>query len=75
LAQYLGIDGLRLDATHELEPGGAPHILEALSQLARTCSPPAVLIAEDNRNDPRTLLAHGIDAVWSDDFIMWCTCF
>jgi maltooligosyltrehalose trehalohydrolase len=64
----LGIDGLRLDATHELEPGGAPHILEALSGIARACDPPAVLIAEDNRNDPRALLARGIDAVWSDDF-------
>ncbi len=63
-----GIDGLRLDATHELEPGGDPHILQALSQVARACQPPAVLIAEDSRNDPRTLLAHGIDAVWSDDF-------
>jgi len=64
----LGIDGLRLDATHELEPGGEPHILQALSRIARACDPPAVLIAEDNRNDPRALLAHGIDAVWSDDF-------
>jgi len=64
----LGIDGLRLDATHELEPGGDPHILRDLSLVARACAPPAVLIAEDNRNDPRTLLAHGIDAVWSDDF-------
>jgi len=64
----LGFDGLRLDATHELEPGGQPHILQALSQIARACVPPATLIAEDNRNDPQTLLAHGIDAVWSDDF-------
>ncbi|MEI9938943.1 MAG: alpha-amylase family glycosyl hydrolase [Pseudomonadota bacterium] len=64
----IGIDGLRLDATQELEPGGDPHILHAMSQIARACEPPAVLIAEDNRNDPRTLLAHGIDAVWSDDF-------
>ena len=64
----LGFDGLRLDATHELEPGGEPHILQALSQVARDCVPPAVLIAEDNRNDPRSLLAYGIDAVWSDDF-------
>jgi len=66
--QTLGMDGLRLDATHELEPGGTPHILEALARIARACDPPAVLIAEDSRNDPRTLLAHGIDAVWSDDF-------
>ena len=64
----LGFDGLRLDATHELEPGGTPHILRELSQIAHACTPPAVLIAEDSRNDPKTLLEHGIDAVWSDDF-------
>jgi maltooligosyltrehalose trehalohydrolase len=64
----VGFDGLRLDATHELEPGGDPHILHALARIARACEPPAVLVAEDNRNDPRTLLEHGIDAVWSDDF-------
>jgi maltooligosyltrehalose trehalohydrolase len=63
-----GFDGLRLDATHELEPGGDPHILTELSRIARACTPPAVLMAEDNRNDPEALLEHGIDAVWSDDF-------
>jgi maltooligosyltrehalose trehalohydrolase len=71
-AQYwlstFGFDGLRLDATHELEPGGDPHILTELSRIARACTPPAVLMAEDNRNDPKALLEHGIDAVWSDDF-------
>jgi maltooligosyltrehalose trehalohydrolase len=66
--QGFGFDGLRLDATHELEPGGTPHILSELAALARSCSPPAALIAEDSRNDPRALLSHGIDAVWSDDF-------
>ncbi len=64
----LGFDGLRLDATHELEPGGDPHILGELARVARSCSPAAVLFAEDSRNDPRALLDHGLDAVWSDDF-------
>ena len=64
----VGFDGLRLDATHELEPGGTPHILRELSDVAHACDPPAVLIAEDSRNDPKTLLGYGIDAVWSDDF-------
>jgi maltooligosyltrehalose trehalohydrolase len=63
-----GFDGLRLDATHELEPGGDPHILAEVSRIAHACTPPAVLIAEDSRNDPKALLEHGIDAVWSDDF-------
>ncbi len=64
----VGFDGLRLDATHELEPGGSPHILSELSRVARACLPPAILFAEDSRNDPRGLLDHGLDAVWSDDF-------
>ena len=71
-AQYwlstFGFDGLRLDATHELEPGGDPHILRALSEVARATAPPSVLIAEDSRNDPQALLEHGLDAVWGDDF-------
>jgi maltooligosyltrehalose trehalohydrolase len=64
----IGFDGLRLDAVHELEPGGHPHILEHLSAMARSCNPPAFLVAEDDRNDPAALFARGIDAVWSDDF-------
>jgi maltooligosyltrehalose trehalohydrolase len=63
-----GFDGLRLDATHELEPGGEPHILQELARVAHACEPPAVLIAEDSRNDPNTLLSLGIDGLWSDDF-------
>lgn len=71
-AQYwlenVGFDGLRLDATHELEPGGTPHVLNVLSDVAKRCSPRAVLIAEDSRNFPHALLEHGIDGFWSDDF-------
>ncbi|MEO7037182.1 MAG: malto-oligosyltrehalose trehalohydrolase [Polyangiaceae bacterium] len=66
--EEVGFDGLRLDATHELEPGGNPHILDELAGVARGCVPPAVLIAEDDRNDPRATLSHGVDGVWSDDF-------
>jgi maltooligosyltrehalose trehalohydrolase len=63
-----GFDGLRLDATHELEPGGDPHILRQLADIAHACEPPALLIAEDSRNDPNALLSLGIDGLWSDDF-------
>ncbi len=63
-----GFDGLRLDATHELEPGGEPHILRELADIAHACQPRAVLVAEDSRNDPNALLAQGIDGLWSDDF-------
>lgn len=64
----VGFDGLRIDAAHELEPGGDPHILQGLAGIARNCTPPAVLIAEDDRNTPVVLYEYGIDAVWSDDF-------
>ncbi|HKO53536.1 MAG TPA: alpha-amylase family glycosyl hydrolase [Polyangiaceae bacterium] len=64
----VGFDGLRIDAAHELEPGGNPHILQELAAVAKACSPPAVLIAEDDRNHPGALFELGIDAVWSDDF-------
>jgi maltooligosyltrehalose trehalohydrolase len=66
--ETLGFDGLRLDATHELEPGGDPHILQALAGVAHGCSPKAVLIAEDCRDDPAFLFGLGVDGVWSDDF-------
>jgi maltooligosyltrehalose trehalohydrolase len=66
--QDVGFDGLRIDAAHELEPGGDPHILQALAAIAKACSPRAVLVAEDDRNDPAALFELGVDAVWSDDF-------
>jgi len=63
----VGFDGLRIDAAHHLEPGGAPHILRDLSAIAKGCSPPALLSVEDDRNDPAALFELGVDAVWSDD--------
>ena len=63
----VGFDGLRIDAAHELEPGGTPHLLKELSTIAKACSPVAILTAEDDRNDPAALFELGIDAVWSDD--------
>jgi len=64
----VGFDGLRIDAAHALEPGGTPHILRELSAIAKQCSPPALLTAEDDRNDPAALFELGVDAIWSDDF-------
>ena len=65
--QDVGFDGLRIDAAHELEPGGDPHILQEIAAIAKGCSPPALLTAEDDRNDPAALIALGVDAIWSDD--------
>jgi maltooligosyltrehalose trehalohydrolase len=64
----IGFDGLRLDATDTLQPGGAPQALRALVDLAHGMRPPRLVIAEDARNDQRLVTDLGIDAIWADDF-------
>ena len=72
-----GIDGLRIDAVHELHDSSATHILEELSAQCKIWSrelrKPLTLIGESDRNDPRyiTPLAEnglGLNGQWSDDF-------
>lgn len=71
-------DGLRLDAVHEFHDGRAMHFLEELSRridsLASQLGRPLTLIAESDRNDPRTVTALddtgsglGLTGQWSDD--------
>jgi maltooligosyltrehalose trehalohydrolase len=71
------IDGLRLDAIHEMVDRSAVHFLEQLSAevevLAATLGGRLVLIAESDLNDPKIVRPReaggfGIDAQWSDDF-------
>ncbi|WP_371482340.1 malto-oligosyltrehalose trehalohydrolase [Kitasatospora sp. NBC_00315] len=71
------IDGLRLDAVHALVDDRAVHFLEQLStevdRLAVTSNRPLFLVAESDRNDPRTTApresgGQGLAAQWSDDF-------
>jgi maltooligosyltrehalose trehalohydrolase len=68
------IDGLRLDATHELHDSSEPHFLQELSARVRaSAGRPVLLTAEDNRNDATLVRAtdqggYGLDAVWADDF-------
>ena len=71
------LDGLRLDAVHALIDDRAHPFLAALSAevgtLAEETGRPLFLIAESDRNDPRTTAprtAHGLGmhAQWSDDF-------
>ena len=71
------IDGLRLDAVHELVDRSAIHFMEQLSfeveTLAATLGRRLVLIAESDLNDPRIVRpreagGYGMDAQWSDDF-------
>jgi maltooligosyltrehalose trehalohydrolase len=71
------LDGLRLDAVHALADTRAVHVLEELSaavdELAASTGRHLHLIAETDRNDPRTVTPRsegglGIHAQWSDDF-------
>jgi maltooligosyltrehalose trehalohydrolase len=71
------MDGLRLDAVHEIFDRSATHFLEQLSievkELSEELGRPLVLIAESDLNDPRIVKTwevggYGMDAQWSDDF-------
>jgi maltooligosyltrehalose trehalohydrolase len=71
------IDGLRLDAVHEMVDRSAIHFLEQLAAevevLAAALGRRVVLIAESDLNDPsvvrpREAGGYGMDAQWSDDF-------
>ncbi|WP_344260908.1 malto-oligosyltrehalose trehalohydrolase [Streptomyces sodiiphilus] len=71
------LDGLRLDAVHELADNRARHFLaelsESVDELAAELDRPLFLIAESDRNDPRTTLPRGanglgLHAQWNDDF-------
>ena len=73
------LDGLRLDAVHELHDHRALHILEEMSALADEVSDetgvPRILIAESDRNDPATVSRRGaggagglgLHGQWADD--------
>ncbi|MDP3712756.1 MAG: malto-oligosyltrehalose trehalohydrolase [Mycobacteriales bacterium] len=69
-------DGLRLDAVHALVDDRAVHLLEELAveveQLGREVGRPLFLVAESDRNDPRTVTPRvqgglGLDGQWADD--------
>ena len=71
------IDGLRLDAVHEIIDRNATTFLEQLareaSELRESTFSPCWLIAESADNDPRLVTARaaggiGLDAQWNDDF-------
>lgn len=71
------LDGLRLDAVHALADTRARHFLAELSAavdaLGAELGRPLFLIAESDRNDPRTTAPRerhgmGLHAQWNDDF-------
>lgn len=70
------LDGLRCDAVHELHDHRAVTFLEDLTRLVDdlrvSLDRPLVIIAESDRNDPRTVLPRdragiGMHAQWDDD--------
>ncbi|WP_052466526.1 malto-oligosyltrehalose trehalohydrolase [Mobilicoccus massiliensis] len=70
------LDALRLDAVHELHDDRAIHVLEefstAVDDLAEESGRSLYLIAESDRNDPRTVTSRergglGLHAQWADD--------
>ncbi|ATG52282.1 malto-oligosyltrehalose trehalohydrolase [Brachybacterium vulturis] len=72
----VGVDGLRLDAVHELRDDSHRHVLaelaDAVSVWEEETGRPLTLIAESDRNQPATVTptAHGglgMDMQWADD--------
>ncbi|MGE5813783.1 MAG: malto-oligosyltrehalose trehalohydrolase, partial [Acidobacteriota bacterium] len=71
LSEY-HFDGLRLDATHALTDESEMHIVAEIVATAHADNP-AIVVAEDHRNDARMLKeaqdgGWGLDGVWADDF-------
>jgi maltooligosyltrehalose trehalohydrolase len=66
LAGY-GVDGLRLDAVHDIYDRSSVHLLEALTDRVHHCRPGSVVVAESDLNQPALVTSLGIDTQWADD--------
>ena len=67
------VDGLRLDATHAIADDSPVHILREIADRLHRLAPRRLVIAEDERKEPRLLRpadrdGYGLDGVWADDF-------
>jgi len=69
------MDGLRVDATHNIYDAGPVHIIAELSDRARQAADPRkiILIGENEPQDiryatPQSEGGYGLDALWNDDF-------
>ncbi|WP_374301164.1 malto-oligosyltrehalose trehalohydrolase [Paracoccus sp. (in: a-proteobacteria)] len=63
------LDGLRLDAVHQISGPGADDFMRTFAQRVRAVDPSRAihLVVEDERNEPG-LRQNGYDATWNDDF-------
>ncbi len=66
--EEMRFDGLRLDATHAIVDTSEVHILAELAETVKSLTPPRILVAEDDRNEPALVTKLGLDAIWADDF-------
>ena len=66
--EQLGIDALRLDATHAVHDPSPRHVLREIADLAHAMKPPRRIFFEDERNEPAVVTELGADGVWADDF-------
>jgi len=68
--EEFGIDGLRLDAVHELhDPSDPPFVAELCATIrARDFGRPIHIVAEDDRNLPDLRQASLLTAQWNDDY-------
>ncbi|MPY65981.1 malto-oligosyltrehalose trehalohydrolase [Deinococcus sp. SDU3-2] len=61
-------DGLRLDATQEMQDDSPVHILRELADRIHELGGTKELLAEDYRNLPELVTEHHLDGMWVDDF-------
>jgi maltooligosyltrehalose trehalohydrolase len=69
------LDGLRLDATQDINDESEPHILAEISQATRQAASgkPIILIGENEPQETRLIKriedgGYGLDALWNDDY-------
>ncbi|WMT92856.1 malto-oligosyltrehalose trehalohydrolase [Pelagibacterium sp. H642] len=69
LADY-HLDGLRLDAVHQIAGPGAEQFFDELAEAVRILDlgRPLHIVLEDERNEPHLREIEGLTANWNDDF-------